>query len=451
MKHSLKVLLSLLLLAAVVLVAEYARVADNGSFACATATANQFAAAALSPKPFIVAPNEKTVAPRPFLLWNSVDNAVYYEIEFTHAPPENPNGVFPSRHRIFASRAVFTHGYNPDLPAMSRPVVYWRVRGLDAFGQPVGVFSDARELVIDPAKKERRRPLITSDFEQKGIANLLYPVYTWIPLLETMTYEVEVTRTPPENPDDSAPSRHRIWSAIATGFSCYDDTPRLQPGPYYYRVRGVKADGKPLGVWSEADRFYVDPSRGAYAATFGDSITHGGGAISYSPSDWEYDYQSYLKFPTYNLGRSGDTAATSAARFDQDVPPFQPRFLLIMTGINSLRAGVAAESVIQDLLSIRDSCLEMNTRPIFLTLPPVNPAAILRTFNEPTAPGWRQELLQVNDFIRRQPYFIDLHPHFTDSAGELPLRFATDGLHYDIAGKKLMAEIINAEWERVTR
>ena len=279
----------------------------------------------------------------------------------------------------------------------------------------------------------------------------MYPVYTWIPLLETMSYEVELTRVMPENPGSTEPSIHRIWSSHATGFSCYDEFPRIQPGRYYYRVRGLNDDGTPLGVWSDADTFTVDLEHGAFAATFGDSVTHGGGAISYSPSDWEYDYQTYLKFPTYNLGRSGDTSETSTERFEQDVSPFHPRFLIIMTGINSLRGGAEADSVIRDLQSIREQCLAMNIRPIFLTLPPVNPNAILRSFNEETAPNWRQELLLVNAFIRQQPYYIDLYPHFIDAAGELPDYLAIDGLHYDITGKKLMAEIINSEWNRVSR
>lgn len=402
-------------------------------------------------KPSIITPAEEIVGLHPFLLWTPVPDAVYYEIEFLDNTPENPLGVQPSHHRIFASREVFTNGYNPNLSEIVAPLIYWRVRGLDVDGNPVGVFSNAQELRIDPTKKERRKPLISSDYNKKSSVDLLYPVYTWIPLLETMSYEVELTRSMPENTNDTEPSPERIWSSQVSGFSCYDEFPRSQPGLYYYRVRGLKPDGSPLGSWSDAAAFYVDPRRGSYVATFGDSITHGGGAISYSPADWEYDYQSYLRFPAYNMGRSGDTSESSAERFDRDVRPFRPRFLLIMTGINSLRAGVEASNVIHDLQSIRDQCQALNIRPIFLTLPPINPHAILRTFNEETAANWQQELHLVNGFIRQQPYHIDLYPRFADEAGMLPVRFAIDGLHYDIAGKKLMAEIINSEWERVSR
>lgn len=396
-------------------------------------------------------PLEKTVGPQPILTWSVIPNAVYYEIEFLDRPPENPNGIDASEYRLFASREVFINGYNPDLRQIATTPLYWRVRGLDVNGNPVGVFSNAQRLLVDHTKKEPLKPLITSDLGKKGAADLLYPVYTWIPLKETAVYEVEITRTAPENPNGTEPSRHRIWSSRAIGFSCYDELPRIQPGLYYYRVRGLASDGEPLGVWSDVAAFDIDLRRGNNVATFGDSITHGGGAISYSPADWDYDYQTYLKFPTYNLGRSGDTSETTASRFDDDVLPFRPRFLIIMTGANSLRAGMEAGSVIRDLETIRDKCLTHGIRPIFLTLPPINPDAIHRTFSEETSPYWQQELLSVNAFIRRQSYYIDLYPYFTDESGELPDRFAIDGLHYDISGKKLMAAIINTNWEKVTR
>ena len=406
---------------------------------------------ALKPHPNVNAHLENSVGPQPILTWTVVPDAVYYEIEFLSRPPENPNGIEASEHRIFSSMKIFVNGYNPDLREIATTPIYWRVRGLDVNGNPIGVFSDAWRLQTAHTKKEPLKPLIRSELGKRGTADLLYPVYTWIPLKETAVYEVELTRELPENPNGTTPSLHRIWSSRAIGFACYDEQARIQPGLYYYRVRGLTAEGEPLGVWSDAAVFEVDLRHGSYAGTLGDSITHGGGAISYSPADWAYDYQTYLKFPTYNLGRSADTSETTSARFDADVLPFRPLFLIIMTGANSLRAGVDAESVIRDLQSIREKCLAHGIRPIFLTMPPINPDAIHRTFSEETASHWQQELLAVNAFIRRQTYFIDLYPHFADEKGELPDRLAIDGLHYDIAGKKLMATIINANWERVTR
>jgi lysophospholipase L1-like esterase len=126
-------------------------------------------------------------------------------------------------------------------------------------------------------------------------------------------------------------------------------------------------------------------------------------------------------------------------------------FLIIMGGSNSLRGGVPGSQVIKELSAIRDKCLVHGIRPIFLTLPPINPQAIRQVFNEETVPEWQKEFAVVNHFIRQQRYHIDLEPYFTDGNQTLPLRYATDGLHLDIEGKKLMAQIINANWASVTQ
>jgi len=185
-------------------------------------------------------------------------------------------------------------------------------------------------------------------------------------------------------------------------------------------------------------------------ATFGDSITHGGGGISYSPSNWEYDYQHYLDFPTINLGRSGDTSQTMVDRFEQDVLPFHPRYLIIMGGTNSLRGGVPAAEVIANLQTLKEKCLENHIRPVFLTLPPINPANIKRAFNESTVSDWQEQIQLVNEFILTQVY-IDITRDMSCPNGILPEKLAVDGLHLDIDGKKIMADAINADWPRIER
>ena len=387
----------------------------------------------------------------PILTWITVPGAVYHEIEFLSQPPENPHGILPSKHRVDFSREVFVRGFHPNPRAVKQQPVYWRVRALDLSGNPLGVFSDTGLITDFSSESQPLRPLIISDYKAHNSVPLLYPVYEWIPIQGADSYEVELTRLPPENPDSAVSSRFRIWHGRTKGFSLYDEMPRLENGRYYYRVRGLGINGEPVGVWSAAASFDVDRARASHVATFGDSITHGGGALSYSPSDWEYSYQSYLKFPTYNLGHSSDTAETSLERFERDVLPFRPQHLIIMTGTNSIRAGVPGQNLIRDLSAIRDKCLQNRIRPIFLTLPPINPAAIARAFNETTAPNWKESLVAVNDWIREQPYHVDLYPHFADPQGLLPVNLATDGLHYDIAGKKLIAALINAHWDELSR
>ncbi len=418
-------------------------------------TEANFNAEAVQDKPRSLS-NYPATAPAPnipMLLWTVLPGAVYYELELLSAPPENPNDIYTSNnYQIFFSREVFTNGYSIDLSTYPGNHLYWRVRALDYDGNPIGVFSDATEIFIDHSLPQVLKPISNTGYKAANMPMPLYPVYSWIPIAGAATYEVELTTVPPENPNGIQPSRYRIRDQLVEmGADCYDENPLFTPGTYYWRVRGLDQNGQAVGVYSDAESFVVNPAVGKYAATFGDSITHGGGAVSYSPANVEYSFQTYLSFPTLNLGKSGDTSESMLNRFDADVLPLHPTFLIIMGGSNSLREGIPASQVIKELTAIRDKSIANGIRPIFLTLPPINPDAIQQVFNEETVSNWQREFAAVNSFIRQQRYHIDLEPYFADGNHTLPLRYATDGLHLDIEGKKLMAQIINANWSTVTQ
>jgi len=391
------------------------------------------------------------VGEKPMLTWSIVPGAVSYEIEFLRALPENPRGAEPSSQRLFAAGS-YTNGYNADLSTFAGTRIYWRVRALDYDRNPVGIYSDVSAVYVDPSLRTQLKPRLNTVFNENGMATPLYPAYAWIGVNGAVKHEVELTRRLPENPNGTEPSRYRIWSKqVDSSFDCYDDLARLDPGVYYWRVRGIDETGDPIGVYSDVGKFTVDWRKGAYSATFGDSITHGGGGVSYPPCSWEYSFQTYLKFPTVNLGRSGDTSETMLSRFDEDVLPFQPRYLIIMGGSNSLRGGTPPQQVISDLVGIRNKCVDNGIRPIFITLPPINPASIQKIFAEGTIDDWRQAFDEVNAFIRQQEYYIDIEPYLSDDQRMLPVAYGVDGLHPDAPAKRIMGNIINANWKRVTR
>ena len=105
-----------------------------------------------------------------------------------------------------------------------------------------------------------------------------------------------------------------------------------------------------MGTWSEPQYYRVSPLDNWEVGVLGDSISHGGGHFSFGPADFEFSYLSYLDFPAINLSQSGDTAQMTRDRFDADVLPFKPHYLLIMTGSNSLRAGEDPQVVIDCLI-----------------------------------------------------------------------------------------------------
>ena len=390
----------------------------------------------------------------PYLIWHSVPSAVCYEVEILTAPPENEQGIELSRQRhVFSTQQVYTNGWQADLRefAKSSTTLFWRVRAMDLNKEPIGVFSRAEPLFIDPRQSIPNKPLL-NDFDQMpDFKQPLYPVYHWIPMHDVMRYEVEVMAYPPASENNTTPSPARAWYKIADdSFSCYDEYARPYAGDYYWRVRAIDQDGNTIGVYSDTAKFTVTaPLERPLAAAFGDSITHGGGSVSYSPANTEYSYTTYLDFPAINLGKSGDIAHTSLQRFDSGVLPFRPYNLLILTGSNSLRdSGTDAEEIIADLDAIRKKCEANDIRPIFLTLMPIQPENIYTAFRTETDPDWQEKLFTVNAYIRQQPYCIDLEPFFYDPSHHyLPTVFAADGLHPDIYGKMLMAEIINQHQE----
>lgn len=387
---------------------------------------------------------------QPVLTWTKVAGAVAYELELLAKPPASPDKRAPDEACFFSTRHIYVSGYNADLsPYLELGSFYWRVRGLDLDGNPVSLFSDAEMVYIDRQRPVVAKPLPTSVFNQSNGATLLYPVYAWIPVAGAAKYEVEILDEPPENPNGVAPSRHRVGSAVAAGFDYYDESPRLSDRPFYWRVRGLDEGGRPVGVYSDAGKFSVKPDGRVAVATYGDSITHGGGSVSYSPADWEYSYQYYLDFPSVNLGRSGDTSEAMVERFERDVLPFHPQYLIILGGTNSLRGGTPAESVIADLQALKEKCLANDIRPVFLTLPPINPANIEKAFDEPTAPDWQRQMRLVNAYIRTQVH-IDVARAMEYAGGILPTRLAIDGLHLDVEGKRIMAAAVNANWARIT-
>lgn len=383
------------------------------------------------------------------LLWESAEDAVMYEVEVTTVPILGTREPSPEQ-ILYRTTEIFTPGIELDLSLFKTENldhVYYRVRPLNLDKEPIAAFSSPialSETIMNPMK-----PQPTAFFNNHRPV-LLYPVYSWIPVLRAAGYEVEITNQWPENPNGIEPSQYRIRSySVGEGFDCYDTHAYTEAGKYYWRVIALNDQNEPIGCYSDAIPFRVKTAYTKWAV-FGDSITHGGGAISNPPSDERFDYSSYVPLYIRNLGKSGDTVEMMVDRFDTDVVPFKPTYLFILGGSNSIRGGVTGESVIASLQTIKEKCVDNNIIPIFLTLPPVNPERIQRVFNQPTAEDWQLELAIVNEFIRTQPNFVETYFLLADKDGLLPIEYAEDGLHPDISGKIIIARSINAVLQNQT-
>ena len=373
----------------------------------------------------------------PFLVWHTVPNAVCYELEILDAPPEVEGGInLSTRHNLFNTRKIYTNGYQADLRPYNRREIWWRARALGLHHESIGEFSKAEKIVIDTTKPLPNCPLINNFDFMDYLPQPIYHVFDWIPLNNAAKYEVEMLVHPPDVENDIEPSTDSVWHMISEDVaSCYDEYGRPYAGAYYWRVRALDDNDKPIGTWSNSEKFIVEDYTG------GVNVAR---AVSYSPRALQYSYETYIDFPVVNLSKSGDTSRTTLERFEHDVLPLKPRNLIISTGTNCLRdSRISAEDVISDLAGINKLCLQNNIRPVYLTLMPINPESIQNAFRTPTDPAWHAKLEQINDYIKRQEFFIDLEPYFYDAQGTMNVELSVDGIHPDLRGKMLIGELIS--------
>ncbi|SFI19506.1 Lysophospholipase L1 [Selenomonas ruminantium] len=402
-------------------------------------------------------PSELTASSRedplsysPMLSWSKDTEAVYYEVEFFASKPLLLSATSDSEAAIFRSYAIFQNHYNPPLRQfaagyLGKEPLYWRVRAVDFNGNPCTSFSELAELWTSAEVAPLQAPVPLTDYNNGNGSVLLYPVYHWLPLSEvTGGYEVEIYAGNPAKPEE-AQLLDTLRSDVA---ELYDPNPRYSDRDLYWRVRGLDQEGEAVTQWSQPSRFRTAPSDDWQVAVLGDSISHGGGHYSYGPEDFEFSWLRSLGFAAINLSESGDTVQMTLSRFERDVLPFHPQYLLILTGSNSLRAGEEPDVVISCLQEMQRRCREHGIRPILLTLPAINPDNIQHVFKEETVPDWYNRFARVNSFIRTQVH-IDVAAAFECPERVLPTVYAMDGLHPDVMGKRLMGRTVSAAWPKV--
>ena len=349
------------------------------------------------------------------LHWDIVQNAVKYEVF-----------IEGTKH------ITYTNGIEMTVSDVSAP---FQVNAIALDGSTIETNVTVRNLDTNPTA-----PRTTTEFDKMNYPPI-YPVYSWIPTFGADHYEIELikdgqivrryfTQLQPEDDD----------------FDFYDKHPVLEEGIYFWRVRGLNQDNQPVTQWSERDEANsFEVKHQVRFCAFGDSITHGGGAVSVPPSTIVYNWETYCAIPVKNLGRSGDTTAELLDRFDNDVLPFRPEILFIMAGVNDYRANIPAWQSVQNLELLRDKCYFNGIKPVFITPTPLNPAQIQKLgFVEVPPSDWQQQQKIICEWICRQEYFIDANDKLTDSDGNLIETLSVDGLHPDAEGKKIIGEAVAA-------
>lgn len=362
------------------------------------------------------------------LEWPERPGAVQYQVVLLRSENDEAANI------VLTRDAVFTNGVDINLSRFGKAAggFYWKVCAQDYEGWPIGHFSKPKP-ITEGSTLNPDAPKPTTQFERMDYVPV-YPVFSWIPVDGAKHHEVEVYR---EN--DWGDSLVRRLSAEE--YDVYEMGGYTTPGRYFWRVRSLDETGNPISGWSEKSRFTVTSP--VPVAALGDSITHGGGAMSVPPGYLLYDWETYSPVPVKNIGFSGNTTEDMIERFERDVLPFSPRILVIMGGVNDYRGTVNGWTTVQHLKTLRDKCDAYGIIPVFATVTPINPDLMARRAHIEAPPlDWQVHQQYINDWIMRQTYCVDVSTMLADGTGCLRSNYTTDGLHPDYFGKKYIGERI---------
>lgn len=363
------------------------------------------------------------------LIWQPISSAVEYEVKITNSL---------TRQTIDDIKPIFAAGLELDLTTLAeKPAnLLWQVRGLDYYGKPLSEYSQPQPLLSSPVNSHK--PTATTQYDKMPYSPL-YPVYSWIPYLHAKKYDIRIYLT-----DHTASGMHdKLINEyhVDDTFDFYDTASYTQPGKYYWMVQARSAADIPISDWSVPSYFSV-LTQNIKAAALGDSITHGGGAISTPPGYPIYNWETYSPVPILNIGCSGDTTKAMLDRFNKDVLPFHPTILVIMGGVNDIRSGINASDSINNLSAIRDLCVKNNIIPVMVTASPIYPDKFEEIVGSTPASDWQNQLKLLNAWILSFPYAVNTYKLLADEHGLLKSELTTDGLHPDAEGKKLIGEAI---------
>ncbi len=227
-------------------------------------------------------------------------------------------------------------------------------------------------------------------------------------------------------------------AAFAQLQSLPPDTPET-PRARMERMEKWLNDWANLARFAEADAKLPPPAAGERRVVFlGDSIFQG----------WNLR-DSFPGKPFINRGISGQTTPQMLIRFRPDVVDLKPAAVVILAGTNDIagNTGPMTFQQVEDNLASMVDIARANGIPVVLaSVTPVYPSQKAPRFFEERPP---EKIVALNRWIRS---FCELHhvvylDYFSAMVGEdglLKRDLATDGLHPNAAGYKIMATLTQA-------
>ena len=240
-------------------------------------------------------------------------------------------------------------------------------------------------------------------------------------------------------------------AAFAGMTACGTSTPAPAPAPAQVavpaaataqqRTRDSLANDAQRNDWAGLRRYrnanaaLQPPAPGENRVVFyGNSITDG----------WARFFPTMFPAKPYiGRGISGQTTPQMLVRFRQDVVALQPKAVVILAGTNDI-AGNTGPSTLE---MIEDNFMSMvqiaKAHHIHVVL-----SSVLPVYDYPWKPGLEPapKIIALNAWMKKYANdvgetYLDYHSVMADSRGGLPPSLASDGVHPNDAGYRIMAPL----------
>ena len=207
----------------------------------------------------------------------------------------------------------------------------------------------------------------------------------------------------------------------------------------------LRTDWANLARFRDANAQLAAPMKNEKRVVFmGNSITEG----------WQQYFATMFPGKPYiNRGISGQTTPQMLVRFRQDVIALKPRVVVILAGTNDIagNTGPSTLEMIEDnLASMAELAKENGIRAVM--------SSVLPVYDYPWKPGLEPapKIIALNKWMKdyadhHHAIYLDYHSAMADARGGMREGLASDGVHPNEAGYRVMAPLVEQAIARALR
>jgi lysophospholipase L1-like esterase len=207
----------------------------------------------------------------------------------------------------------------------------------------------------------------------------------------------------------------------------------------------LRSDWANFARYRDANARLAPPASDENRVVFmGNSITEG----------WQQYFPTmFAGKPYVNRGIGGQTTPQMLVRFRSDVVALKPKVVVILAGTNDIagNTGPSTVEMIEDNIASMAEIASANGIKVVLS-------SVLPVFDYPWKPGLEPapKIIALNKWMhdyadKHGAIYLDYHTPMADARGGMREGLASDGVHPNEAGYRLMAPLAQQAIERALR